>query len=463
MNKGMQNSCRTLFSVFKKNVKNFAQRNKNAEYDMIKTVIRREKEVKFKNIFLGVSLINMTMFIFTLSNYFVKNEKDYYDNMDIGIIDHVALNEFISSMGVNNLPIYLKNKFFNKLVKNIQDEEYSFKENALLGLLEIFYKNKNAYAEIIRENYVEHLNLIKYIFEELQKGKNLEYTKKKIFSSILFYYIKYSDNNLSLPYDYIQELVNNPNLFHNLDQREDIISYLLLKIAKNEKNISEIYENEKEFIEMYTKRSDKMKLSISEDEMEKKKSSYMPIIQYLILQKKDRIEDDKSMWNFYYTIKKSNENYNKQECLILFQNYFDKINCSFYIETSGMTLKKNNSSNIMNKIYLKYFENTIIYTFFFSFVLHNINAKEYTMKNYLFAAKDIFRSIYTNCIINAILLIQKSVTQNMNMCTYENIGISTSFLFNVLNSLAFSFSLYKCKYALAPLLFSQIVKDNFFL
>ncbi|OTN66280.1 Uncharacterized protein PKNOH_S09537100 [Plasmodium knowlesi] len=413
-----------FFSRFKSDIRTVPKREESEHYEKIKTVIRGEKKAKFKNIFLGVSLINVTTFLFTLSNYYAKADENYYDVNDIGVVDHVVLTDFVSSMGVNNLPVYLKNRFFHKLVKSVQDENYSFKENALLGLLELFYKNKSAFTKIEKENKEEHAEFIKYIFAKLEEDANLEYTKKKIYSSILFYYIKHSDNNLSMSYEHIQEIVNNPNLFYNLQQREEIISYLLLKIVKNEKNIAEIYAKEKEFIETYTSEAE---------------STYHPEL-------------------------KNNEDYYKQECLTLLQSYFEKINSPFCIDNNDVCVKMKNSYNsIMNKIYLKYLENTVIYTFFFSFVLHNINAKEYTLMNYLFSAKDIFRSVYSNCLINAMLLAQKSITQNLSMRADEQSCIIAAFLFNQLNSLAFSASLYKCKYALVPLLFSQIVKDNFFL
>ncbi|EUD67697.1 hypothetical protein C922_01885 [Plasmodium inui San Antonio 1] len=177
------------------------------------------------------------------------------------------------------------------------------------------------------------------------------------------------------------------------------------------------------------------------------------------------------MWDFYYAVKKNNEDYYKQECLTLLQSYFEKINSPFCIDNNNVSVKKKKNNNnsyyyyntIMNKIYLKYFENTVIYTFLFSFVLHNINTKEYTLKNYLFAAKDILRSVYSNCLINAMLLVQKAITQNVSMRRDDRSCVIAAFLFNQLNSFAFSASLYKCKYALVPLLFSQIVKDNFFL
>ncbi|GAB67669.1 hypothetical protein PCYB_122360 [Plasmodium cynomolgi strain B] len=340
-----------LFSRFKSDIKTVPKRSEDEHYEMIRTVIRQEKKVKFKNIFLGVSLINVTTFLFTLSNYYTKRKENHYDINDIEVVDHIVLSEFVSSMGLNNLPVYLQNKFFHKLVKSVQDENYSFKENALLGLLELFYKNKSAFIKIEKENKEEHEEFIKYIFAKLEEDASLEYTKKKIYSCILFYYIKHSDHNLSLSYEHIQEI-----------------------------------------------------------------------------------------------------------------SYFDKINSPFCIDNNSVCVQKKNSYNsIMNKIYLKYFENTVIYTFFFSFVLHNINAKEYTLMNYLFASKDILRSVCSNCLINAMLLVQKAVTQNLSMRGDERSCVIAAFLFNQLNSLAFSASLYKCKYALVPLLFSQIVKDNFFL
>ncbi|CAA9989940.1 conserved Plasmodium protein, unknown function [Plasmodium knowlesi strain H] len=455
-----------FFSRFKSDIRTVPKREESEHYEKIKTVIRGEKKAKFKNIFLGVSLINVTTFLFTLSNYYAKADENYYDVNDIGVVDHVVLTDFVSSMGVNNLPVYLKNRFFHKLVKSVQDENYSFKENALLGLLELFYKNKSAFTKIEKENKEEHAEFIKYIFAKLEEDANLEYTKKKIYSSILFYYIKHSDNNLSMSYEHIQEIVNNPNLFYNLQQREEIISYLLLKIVKNEKNIAEIYAKEKEFIETYTSEAESTYHPelVDDEAKKKKKNSYIPIIQFLISQKGENTRGAKSMWDFYYTMKKNNEDYYKQECLTLLQSYFEKINSPFCIDNNDVCVKMKNSYNsIMNKIYLKYLENTVIYTFFFSFVLHNINAKEYTLMNYLFSAKDIFRSVYSNCLINAMLLAQKSITQNLSMRADEQSCIIAAFLFNQLNSLAFSASLYKCKYALVPLLFSQIVKDNFFL
>ncbi|ANQ10049.1 Uncharacterized protein PCOAH_00041900 [Plasmodium coatneyi] len=451
-----------LFSRFKSDIRTVPRRDKSDHYEKIKTVIRGEKKVKFKNIFLGVSLINVTTFLFTLSNYYAKGDENYYDVNDIGVVDHIVLTEFVSSLGLNNLPVYLQNRFFHKLVKSVQDENYSFKENALLGLLELFYKNKSAFIKIEKENKEEHTQFIKYIFAKLQEDANLEYTKKKIYSSILFYYIKHSDHNLSMSYEHVQEIVNNPNLFYNLQQREEIISYLLLKIVKNEKNVAEIYAKEKEFIEAYTSEAESTHPELVNDEA-KRKNSYIPIIQFLISQKGENKNGEKSVWDFYYAVKKNNEDYYKQECLTLLQNYFDKINSPFCIDNNDVCVKKNNYNSIMNKIYLKYFENTVIYTFFFSFVLHNINAKEYTLMNYLFAAKDIFRSVYSNCLINAMLLVQKAVTQNLSMREDERSCIVAAFLFNQLNALAFSASLYKCKYALVPLFFSQIVKDNFFL
>ncbi|CAG9473263.1 unnamed protein product [Plasmodium vivax] len=459
-----------LFSHFKSDIKTVPKRSKSEHYEVIKTVIRREKKVKFKNIFLGVSLINVTTFLFTLSNYYAKRKENHYDVNDIGVVDHIVLTEFVSSMGLNNLPVYLQNRFFHKLVKSVQDENYSFKENALLGLLELFYKNKSAFSKIEKENKEEHAEFIKYIFAKLQEDANLEYTKKKIYSSILFYYIKHSDHNLSMPYEHIQEIVNNPNLFYNLQQRGEIISFLLLKMVKNEKNVANIYAKERDFLETYTSKAESTHHpEMFDDEGEKKEKkkknkSYIPIIQFLIAQKGEHTGGGKSMWDFYYAVKKNSEDYYKQECLLLLQSFFDKINSPFCIDNNNVCVKKrSNYNSIMNKIYLKYFENTVIYTFFFSFVLHNINAKEYTLGNYLFAAKDIFRSVYSNCLINAMLLVQKAVTHNVSMRGDERSSVIVAFLFNQLNSLAFSASLYKCKYALVPLLFSQIVKDNFFL
>ncbi|KJP86878.1 hypothetical protein AK88_03491 [Plasmodium fragile] len=455
-----------LFSRFKSDIKAVPKRSESEHYDMIKTVIREEKKVKFKNIFFGVSVINVATFLFTLSNYYAKRNENYYDVNDIGVVDHIVLSEFVRSIGLNNLPVYLQNRFFHKLVKSVQDENYSSKENALLGLLELFYKNKSAFIKIEKENKDEHAQFIKYIFAQLEQDDNLEYTKKKIYSSILFYYIKHSDHNLSMPYEHMHEIVNNPNLFYNLQQREEIISYLLLKIVKNEKNVAEIYAKEKDFIETYTSKAESSTnpSELVDDETKKKQNSYIPVIQFLISHKGEHTTGGKSMWDFYYAVKKSNEDYYKQECLTLLQSYFDKINSPFCIDNNSVCVKKkNNYNSIINKIYLKYFENTVIYTFFFSFVLHNINAKEYTLMNYLFAAKDILRSVCSNCLINAMLLVQKAVTQNVSMRGDERSCIIVAFLFNQLNSLAFSASLYKCKYALVPLLFSQMVKDNFFL
>ncbi|EUD67696.1 hypothetical protein C922_01884 [Plasmodium inui San Antonio 1] len=266
-----------LFSHFKSDINTVPKKSKSEHYEMIKTVIRQEKKVKFKNIFLGVSLVNVTTFLFTLCNYYAKRKENHYDVNDIGVVDHIVLTEFVSSMGLNNLPVYLENKFFYKLVKSVQGENYSFKENALLGLLELFYKNKSAFIKIEKENKEEHAEFIKYIFAKLEEDENLEYTKKKIYSCILFYYIKYSNDNLSIPYEHIQEIVNNPNLFYNLQQREEIISYLLLKILRNEKNVAEMYAKEMDFIETYTSKGESTHHpELVDDEAKKKKIHTYP-------------------------------------------------------------------------------------------------------------------------------------------------------------------------------------------
>ncbi|CRG95104.1 conserved Plasmodium protein, unknown function [Plasmodium gallinaceum] len=437
-----------FFCVFKNDMKTLI--NKNVDYEFIKTINKKKKEKSFKNIFFAVGLTNLAIFFYTFQNFYSKKNKDYFHFNDITVVDHFILSEFISSIGINNFHVYLKNNFYKKLTTQLQNESYSFKENSLLGLLENLCKNKNTFIEI--EKKKKEFDLLTYIFEKL-KNEYLEYTKKKIYSCILFYYIKYSDE-LFFTYDQIQQLVYNKNLFYNLKNKEEIISYLLLLIFKNEKNIYEIYEKENELIKIYTQNN---------NQLNKVTENYNnSIIKFLISSKNNNKINEQSILKFYYSIKKNNENYYKQESLRKFQNYLNKINAPLLINENDL-VKEKNSNNIMNKIYLKYFENTILYTFFFSFILHNINAKEYNLKTYITAFKDIYKSIYTNCIINSLFLIEKSVINNLDIHKDTNLFLLISFLFNILNSLSFSFSIYKCKYALVPLLFSQIIKDDFFL
>ncbi|SBS85934.1 conserved Plasmodium protein, unknown function [Plasmodium ovale curtisi] len=447
MNSTMRKSLIPFF-MFKSSVKTLTKGSQNGDYEIIRTVIHKEKEKKFGNIFFCVGLINIASFLLTVQNYYRKMEDDYYCHNDINIVDHILLSEVANCVGVNNLPVYLKNKFYNKLVSNIQEENYSFKENAFLGLLEYFYKNKYSFSEIEKSYKKEHADILTYIFKKVQ-NENLEYTKKKIYSCILFYYIKYS-NNLFLTYDQIYQLVFNRNLFHNLNEREEIISYLLLKIFKNDECISQLYEREKVLFQIPSlgKGDDGTDESgdINSDIALERGREF--VMHFLLSPKgEDKHREDQSIWKFYFDIKKNNENYYKEKCLLLIENHCNKIHIPFFFEKNDTIIKKKkNYNDVMNKIYMKYFENTILYTFIFSFTLHNINAKEYTLKNYFRITKDICRSIYINCLINSFFLVEKSImlTQNGNGddCSF----LLRSLLFNLLNSLSFSFCLYRCKY-----------------
>ncbi|KAI4836393.1 hypothetical protein MKS88_004187 [Plasmodium brasilianum] len=499
--------------VLKNDIKtkvNNTSNTKNIDYEIIKTVIRKEKEKNFKNIFLSVSLINISIFIFTFHNYYSKMNNNYYCHNDITIADHIVLNELVSSLGINNLSVYLENNFYKRLISNIQCDEYSFKENALLGLLELIYKSRTAFMKIEKgkrksnrcsgsndrndepdeDEGEKSFDVLAYIFEKLQGG-NLESTKKKIYSCILFYYIKYS-SEVFLTYEQIQELVYNENLFYCLNsQREEIISYLLFKVLKNDKCISEIYEREKKFIQALTQQrgyqtdktdeSDDTDKTDESDDTDKtddtdesdeaddtdesdissttkrecNRNKNRSVIHFLLSYNKNKeIINEDSIWKLYYSLKQNNTNYYKQKTLFLLQNYLNNINVPFsffFLKQNNITntvIKKNSYNTIMNKIYLKYFENTVLYTFIFSFLLHNMNAKEYNLKSYFHICKDICRSIYSNCLINSLFLVEKSVINNLNGQADKTPIFITSLFFNLFNSMLFSLSIYKCKYGI---------------
>ncbi|CDU20197.1 conserved Plasmodium protein, unknown function [Plasmodium yoelii] len=460
--------------IFQRKISTLPNSMKN-DYEIMKTIVHKEKKKNFRNIFLCVSLINISTFIFTVHNYYIKKDPNYFSKNDINIIDHIILNNVVSSLGLNNLSLYIKNGFYTKLVNNIKNENYSAKENALLSLLELLYKNKNCFVEIIENYKNENADILKYIFEKIKNDK-LENTQKNVFSSIIFYYIKYSSGcgNTFLTYDQIWELVFNKNLFQNHKDRDEIISYLLLNIFKNEKYINEVIQREQK---IWNTEMDEHKNNQTNDnkikgnnEIDKNNNLYSnetkSIIHFLIYCKYGKTaKNSNPILKFYLDITKNNENYYKEETLNLFEKYFNKLNIPFFLEKNdNMEIEKKKSySNIINKIYIKYFENTVLYTFFFSFALHNIYAKEYTIKTYLYILNDIFKSIYINTLINSIFLVQKSVINNIDINNDTPTFFSLSLLFNLLNSTLFSYSIYKCKYGFIPLVFSQIVKDNFFL
>ncbi|SOV81325.1 conserved Plasmodium protein, unknown function [Plasmodium sp. gorilla clade G3] len=575
---------------YKNNIKTLIN-NKKKEEDYLflnKIIYKEKKKICFKNIFLPVCVINLSIFSFTLYNYIKKNDKNYFDKNDISVIDHCVMNDLISTLGVNNISIYLKNKLYDKLILNIQDEEYISKENSLLGLMETIYKNKKYFLQQknkqtkiqniindkngnINEEHKKHndyyinktnddlnnnrnnqnitMNIdmynknksnvnnphydhfIYFLFENIKKN-NINHTKKKIISTILFYYIKYSDDDLYMSYDQILQLAYNPNLFYNLHNREEIISYLLLKILRNEKCTEEIYVNEKKFIHKYIQMKKEKKNHIERKQnystdiqnqeqninitantiiffllnhdAELNEKNATPMIHKINDEKKYiKVQNGKThkstndinynnyynnknyngnnnnignnivtkfselpIYKFYKSFKKNQENYYKQQGLAQMQKYLNKINSTYVIEKNNNNnnlIVKEKYNNIMNKIYWKFFENTIFYTFIFSFVLHNINSKEYNIKTYLYMFKDIYKSIYTNVLINSSLLIQKSILNNINEEKQTNKFIFTTLTFNLFNSFILSLSIYKCKYAVVPLLFSQVVKDNYFL
>ncbi|CAC9699015.1 conserved Plasmodium protein, unknown function [Plasmodium sp. DRC-Itaito] len=552
---------------YKNNIKT-VRNNKKIEDDyLFFNKIRyneKKKKICFKNIFLPVCVINLSIFSLTLYNYLKKNNENYFDKNDISVIDHCVMNDLVSTFGVNNTSVYLKNKLYDRLLLNIQDEEYISKENSLLALMEVIYKNKKYFLEPKKkpkkiqnnindkndnineednkknEYYINQTNndinnnnknisvdidiynknnnnvnnphydpFIYIIFENIKKN-NINHTKKKIISSILFYYIKYSEEDLYLSYDQILQLVYNPNLFYNLHNRKEIISYLLLKILRNEKCTEEIYANEKNFIHKYIQMKNKKKKNHIErkkncsTDMQKQEQNiniYGNTVIFFLLshdtEDKEYVklqngktnkwagENNNSnninidnianidnnnvikffelpIYKLYKSFKKNQENYYKQQGLIEIQKYLNKIKSTYVIEENNHKnlIVKEKYNNIMNKIYWKFFENTILYTFIFSFILHNINLKEYNIKTYLYMFKDIYKSIYTNILINSSLLIQKSILNNINQKKKTNKFILTSFSFNLFNSLILSLSIYK---SVVPLLFSQVVKDNYFL
>ncbi|SCM09194.1 conserved Plasmodium protein, unknown function [Plasmodium chabaudi chabaudi] len=456
--------------IFQRKISTLPNNMKN-DYGIMRTIVHKEKKKNFRKIFLCVSLINISTFIFTVHNYYIKKDPNYFSKNDINIIDHIILSSVVSSLGLNNLSLYIKNGFYTKLVDSIKNENYSVKENALLNLLELLYKSKSCFIEIIENYKKENADILKYIFEKIKDDK-LENTQKIVFSSIIFYYIKYSTNNNNnndntfLTYDQIWELVYNKNLFHNHKDRDEIIAYLLLYIFKNEKCINEVIQREQEIWNM---QMDEHKNN-RKDEIDKNNNlnsdDIKSIILFLISCKYAKsAKNSNSILKFYLDITQNNENYYKEEALNLFEKYFAKMNIPFFLEKNDNIEieKKKSYSNIINKIYIKYFENTVLYTFFFSFALHNIYAKEYTIKSYLYILNDIFKSIYINTLINSIFLVQKSVINNVDINNDTNTFFSLSFLFNLLNSTLFSYSIYKCKYGFIPLVFSQVVKDNFFL
>ncbi|VEV58620.1 conserved Plasmodium protein, unknown function [Plasmodium vinckei vinckei] len=456
--------------IFQRKISTLPNDMKN-DYGIIRTIVHKEKKKNFRKIFLCVSLINISTFIFTVHNYYIKKDPNYFSKNDINIVDHIILSNVVSSLGLNNLSLYIKNGFYTKLVDSIKNENYSVKENALLSLLELLYKSKTCFLEIIENYKKENADMLKYIFEKIKNDK-LENTQKIVFSSIIFYYIKYSTNNNNnndntfLTYDQIWELVYNKNLFHNHKDRDEIIAYLLLYIFKNEKCINEVIQREQEIWNMQmNEHKDNRKNEINKNN-NLTNDELKSIILFLISCKYAKsAKNSNSILKFYLDITQNNENYYKEEALNLLEKYFDKMNIPFFLEKNDNIEieKKKSYSNIINKIYIKYFENTVLYTFFFSFALHNIYAKEYTIKSYLYILNDIFKSIYINTLINSIFLVQKSVINNVDINNDTNTFFSLSFLFNLLNSTLFSYSIYKCKYGFIPLVFSQVVKDNFFL
>ncbi|CAD2102014.1 conserved Plasmodium protein, unknown function [Plasmodium vinckei brucechwatti] len=453
MNNALRYKNRFSSLIFQRKINTLPNNMKN-DYGIMRTIVHKEKKKNFRNIFLCVSLINISTFIFTVHNYYIKKDPNYFSKNDINIIDHIILSNVVSSLGLNNLSLYIKNGFYTKLVDSIKNENYSVKENALLSLLELLYKSKSCFVEIIENYKKENADILKYIFEKIKNDK-LENTQKIVFSSIIFYYIKYSTNNNSnndntfLTYDQIWELVYNKNLFHNHKDRDEIIAYLLLYIFKNEKCINEVIQREQEIWNMQMdEHKDNRK-----DEVDKNNNltndEIKSIILFLISCKYAKTaKNSNSILKFYLDITQNNENYYKEEALNLLEKYFAKMNIPFFLEKNDNIEieKKKSYSNIINKIYIKYFENTVLYTFFFSFALHNIYAKEYTIKSYLYILNDIFKSIYINTLINSIFLVQKSVINNVDINNDTNTFFSLSFLFNLLNSTLFSYSIYKCKY-----------------
>ncbi|CAD2098898.1 conserved Plasmodium protein, unknown function [Plasmodium vinckei] len=439
--------------IFQRKISTLPNNMKN-DYGIMRTIVHKEKKKNFRNIFLCVSLINISTFIFTVHNYYIKKDPNYFSKNDINIIDHIILSNVVSSLGLNNLSLYIKNGFYTKLVDSIKNENYSVKENALLSLLELLYKSKSCFVEIIENYKKENADILKYIFEKIKNDK-LENTQKIVFSSIIFYYIKYSTNNNSnndntfLTYDQIWELVYNKNLFHNHKDRDEIIAYLLLYIFKNEKCINEVIQREQEIWNMQMdEHKDNRKNEIDKNN-NLSNDEIKSIILFLISCKYAKTaKNSNSILKFYLDITQNNENYYKEEALNLLEKYFAKMNIPFFLEKNDNIEieKKKSYSNIINKIYIKYFENTVLYTFFFSFALHNIYAKEYTIKSYLYILNDIFKSIYINTLINSIFLVQKSVINNVDINNDTNTFFSLSFLFNLLNSTLFSYSIYKCKY-----------------
>ncbi|CAD2102165.1 conserved Plasmodium protein, unknown function [Plasmodium vinckei lentum] len=439
--------------IFQRKISTLPNNMKN-DYGIMRTIVHKEKKKNFRNIFLCVSLINISTFIFTVHNYYIKKDPNYFSKNDINIIDHIILSNVVSSLGLNNLSLYIKNGFYTKLVDSIKNENYSVKENALLSLLELLYKSKSCFVEIIENYKKENADMLKYIFEKIKNDK-LENTQKIVFSSIIFYYIKYSTTNNSnndntfLTYDQIWELVYNKNLFHNHKDRDEIIAYLLLYIFKNEKCINEVIQREQEIWNMQMdEHKDNRKNEIDKNN-NLSNDEIKSIILFLISCKYAKTaKNSNSILKFYLDITQNNENYYKEEALNLLEKYFAKMNIPFFLEKNDNIEieKKKSYSNIINKIYIKYFENTVLYTFFFSFALHNIYAKEYTIKSYLYILNDIFKSIYINTLINSIFLVQKSVINNVDINNDTNTFFSLSFLFNLLNSTLFSYSIYKCKY-----------------
>ncbi|KEG04971.1 hypothetical protein YYE_00549 [Plasmodium vinckei vinckei] len=439
--------------IFQRKISTLPNDMKN-DYGIIRTIVHKEKKKNFRKIFLCVSLINISTFIFTVHNYYIKKDPNYFSKNDINIVDHIILSNVVSSLGLNNLSLYIKNGFYTKLVDSIKNENYSVKENALLSLLELLYKSKTCFLEIIENYKKENADMLKYIFEKIKNDK-LENTQKIVFSSIIFYYIKYSTNNNNnndntfLTYDQIWELVYNKNLFHNHKDRDEIIAYLLLYIFKNEKCINEVIQREQEIWNMQmNEHKDNRKNEINKNN-NLTNDELKSIILFLISCKYAKsAKNSNSILKFYLDITQNNENYYKEEALNLLEKYFDKMNIPFFLEKNDNIEieKKKSYSNIINKIYIKYFENTVLYTFFFSFALHNIYAKEYTIKSYLYILNDIFKSIYINTLINSIFLVQKSVINNVDINNDTNTFFSLSFLFNLLNSTLFSYSIYKCKY-----------------
>ncbi|KOB85485.1 hypothetical protein PFDG_00985 [Plasmodium falciparum Dd2] len=582
-----------FLKLYKNNIKTVKNNiKKEDDYLFLNKIKHKEKKkICFKNIFLRVCVINLSIFSFTLYNYLKKNDENYFDKNDICIIDHIVMNDLVSTFGVNNISIYLKNKLYDKLLLNIQDEVYISKENSLLVLMEAIYKNKKYFhqqkkkiqnniknkndnihhehnqqkdyymkqrsddinnnrndknismdIDMYNKNNGNNVNNVPYepfiyfLFENIKKN-NINYSKKKILSSILFYYIKYSEDDLYLSYDQIWQLVYNPNLFYNLHNRGEIISYLLLKILRNQKCTEEIYTNEKNIIHTYIDMENQKENHIekkqnystdmqnqeqhmnkfentiiffllNQDVEEKKEKSAIHLMDKINGEKKyvkeqngktnklthennnnnnnnnNNIDNIKNNYNnngikfvelpiykFYKSFKKNEENYYKQQGLAQIQKYLNKINSTYFLGKKKNNNNNNNNNlivkekynNIMNKIYWKFLENTVLYTFIFSFVLHNLKSKEYNIKTYLYMFKDINKSIYTNVLINSSILIQKSILNNMNEKKKTNKFILTSLMFNLFNTFTLSLSIYRCKYALVPLLFSQVIKDNYFL